>query len=140
VNPEKAWQDDIVSFLDWYPFLFSVVDEIFTTVTPTTITPTTMNQNIDLIDYHFDLNGFAILKNAVDIEHLKELNNAFDNFPQDLAQGQWWGNVQRLDNNGVAGLEDFSRCIREVRMGSSGTSSAWSTGVFVAPKSIFFSH
>jgi ectoine hydroxylase-related dioxygenase (phytanoyl-CoA dioxygenase family) len=105
VNPEKAWQDDIVSFLDWYPFLFSVVDEIFTTVTPTTITPTTMNQNIDLIDYHFDLNGFAILKNAVDIEHLKELNNAFDNFPQDLAQGQWWGNVQRLDNNGVAGLE-----------------------------------
>ena len=48
-----------------------------------------MNQNIDLIDYHFDLNGFAILKNAVDIKHLKELNTAFDNFPKDLAQGQW---------------------------------------------------
>ena len=64
-----------------------------------------MNQIIDLIDYHFDLNGFAILKNAVDIEHLKELNTAFDNFPKDLAQGQWWGNVQRLDNNGVAGME-----------------------------------
>lgn len=64
-----------------------------------------MQNDIDLIDYFFDLNGFAILKNAVDPELLAELNTAFDRFPQDLAYGQWWGNVQRLDNNGFAGLE-----------------------------------
>ena len=60
---------------------------------------------IDLIDYLFDLNGFAILKNAIDPGLIAELNEAFDQFPQDLEVGQWWGNVQRLDNNGHAGME-----------------------------------
>jgi ectoine hydroxylase-related dioxygenase (phytanoyl-CoA dioxygenase family) len=60
---------------------------------------------IDLIDYMFDLNGFAILRNAADAGLLAELNAAFDGFPQDLEFGQWWGNMQRLDNNGAAGME-----------------------------------
>jgi hypothetical protein len=64
-----------------------------------------MQNDIDLIDYFFDLNGFAILKGAVDPALLAELNDAFDRFPRDLEYGKWWGNVQRLDNNGVAGLE-----------------------------------
>jgi hypothetical protein len=64
-----------------------------------------MQTDIDMIDYLFDLNGFATLKNAVEPELLAELNVAFDRFPQDLARGAWWGNVQRLDNNGHAGME-----------------------------------
>jgi ectoine hydroxylase-related dioxygenase (phytanoyl-CoA dioxygenase family) len=58
----------------------------------------------DTLDYLFDLRGYAILKNAVDAQHLVELNKAFDNFP-DLPYMGWHGNVQRLDNNGLAGLE-----------------------------------
>jgi len=64
-----------------------------------------MQREIDLIDYQFDLNGFAILKKAVDKRLLKDLNSAFDHFPRDLKMEQWWGNVQRLDNNGDAGME-----------------------------------
>jgi hypothetical protein len=58
----------------------------------------------DTIDYLFDLRGYAVLKNAVDPQHLTELNRAFDAFPELPFMG-WHGNVQRLDNNGVAGLE-----------------------------------
>jgi len=58
----------------------------------------------DTFDYLFDLRGYVILKNAVDPQHLAELNDAFDHFP-DLPYMGWWGNVQRLDNNGLAGLE-----------------------------------
>lgn len=64
-----------------------------------------MQDDIDLIDYFFDLNGFAILKNAISSGLLAELNEAFVQFPRDLECGQWWGNVQRLDNNGFAGRE-----------------------------------
>jgi ectoine hydroxylase-related dioxygenase (phytanoyl-CoA dioxygenase family) len=60
--------------------------------------------SFDTIDYLFDLNGYAILKNAIDPQHLAELNRAFDAFP-DLPFMGWHGNVQRLDNNGLAGLE-----------------------------------
>ncbi len=59
----------------------------------------------DIQDYFFDLNGYIVLKNAVDPQHLRELNEAFDSFPQDLAYEGWWGNCQRLDNNKHAGLE-----------------------------------
>jgi len=64
-----------------------------------------MPDGIDLIDYLFDLNGFTILQNALEPALLVELNEAFDRFPRDMEQGQWWGNVQRLDNNGLAGME-----------------------------------
>jgi len=64
-----------------------------------------MQNDIDLVDYFFDLNGYAILENAIDSGLLAELNDAFDRFPRNLAHSAWWGNVQRLDNNGAAGLE-----------------------------------
>jgi ectoine hydroxylase-related dioxygenase (phytanoyl-CoA dioxygenase family) len=57
-----------------------------------------------LDDYLFDLRGYLVLKNAIDADLLRDLNRAFDGFP-DLAFQEWWGNVQRLDNNGFAGVE-----------------------------------
>ena len=60
--------------------------------------------SFDNLDYLFDLRGYVILRNAVNTELLAELNAAFDQFP-DLPYLGWWGNVQRLDNNGEAGLE-----------------------------------
>jgi len=61
-------------------------------------------QSFDTLDYLFDLRGYVVLKNAVDLQHLAELNAAFDAFP-DLPYLGWWGNVQRLDNNGQSGVE-----------------------------------
>ncbi|HEX4139304.1 MAG TPA: phytanoyl-CoA dioxygenase family protein [Candidatus Methylacidiphilales bacterium] len=58
----------------------------------------------DTLDYLFDLRGYVILKQAIDPEHIAELNATFDSFPE-LPYMGWWGNVQRLDNNGVAGIE-----------------------------------
>ena len=58
----------------------------------------------DLQDYLFDLRGYLILQRAVDKTLLTNLNAAFDNFPE-LKFGDWFGNAQRLDNNGHAGLE-----------------------------------
>jgi ectoine hydroxylase-related dioxygenase (phytanoyl-CoA dioxygenase family) len=55
-------------------------------------------------DYLFDLNGYVILRNAIDQTLIDRLNAALDSFPS-LAWGEWHGNVQRFDNNGVAGLE-----------------------------------
>lgn len=55
-------------------------------------------------DYLFDLRGYLVLENAVDPEHLNDLNAALDAFP-DLGWGEWHGNVQRFDNNGAAGIE-----------------------------------
>lgn len=55
-------------------------------------------------DYLFDLRGYLHLENAVDAQHIAELNSALDKFPP-LDWGQWHGNVQRFDNNGNAGLE-----------------------------------
>jgi len=55
-------------------------------------------------EYLFDLRGFLILRNALDPEHIAALNAALDGFP-DLEWGQWHGNVQRFDNNGVTGVE-----------------------------------
>ena len=58
----------------------------------------------DTLDYLFDLRGYVILKNAISPDHLADLNRAFDQFP-DLPFMGWHGNVQRLDNNGVTGVE-----------------------------------
>lgn len=58
----------------------------------------------DQLDYFFDLNGYIIIKGAIDKDHLARLNSALDAFPE-LGYGEWHGNVQRLDNNGKAGLE-----------------------------------
>ncbi len=58
----------------------------------------------DLDDFKFDLNGYLVLKQAVEPDLVGQLNAAFDASP-DLASGDWWGNVQRLDNAGHAGVE-----------------------------------
>jgi hypothetical protein len=59
----------------------------------------------DLQDFLFDLRGYLIIDKAIDDRLLADLNEAFDRFPQDLEFGGWYGNAQRLDNNGWAGLE-----------------------------------
>jgi Phytanoyl-CoA dioxygenase (PhyH) len=61
-------------------------------------------QDHDLIDFLFDLRGYHVLEQAISPGLLADLNGAFDAFP-DLQFGQWWGQVQRLDNNGRAGDE-----------------------------------
>jgi len=59
---------------------------------------------LDADDFMFDLNGYLILRNAVSPMLLDQLNTAFDSFPA-LETGQWWGEVQRLDGGGHAGVE-----------------------------------
>lgn len=59
----------------------------------------------DLEDFLFDLRGYLILPGAIGAELLEGLNAAFDAFPAELPFKGWWGDVQRLDNNGHAGME-----------------------------------
>src|SRR5438552_13909326 len=61
-------------------------------------TPTPMD------DYLFDLRGYLFLEQAVDAEHIAELNAVLDGAPA-LAYSEWWGNMQRKDDNGAAGME-----------------------------------
>lgn len=63
-----------------------------------------MPQPTAMDDYLFDLRGYLILRNAVDAEHVAALNAILDAVPP-LEFGQWWGNVQRKDDNGAAGME-----------------------------------
>ena len=58
----------------------------------------------DTLDYLFDLRGYVVLKSAIDLPHLADLNTAIDQFPE-LSYLEWSGNVQRLDNSGHAGIE-----------------------------------
>ncbi len=57
-----------------------------------------------LDDFLFDLNGYVIIRNAVEPELLGALNHAFDNFPP-LEAGEWWGNAQRRDYTRETGFE-----------------------------------
>ncbi len=57
-----------------------------------------------LDDFLFDLNGYIIVKNAVEPAMITELNQAFDNFPP-LERNEWWGNAQRRDYTGETGFE-----------------------------------
>jgi hypothetical protein len=58
----------------------------------------------DLQDYLFDLRGYLILRNAVSLDLVSRLNTRLDTY-LDLEYLDWRGNVQRFDNNGVAGIE-----------------------------------
>ncbi len=58
----------------------------------------------DLQDYLFDLRGYIILKAAASPDLVNRLNAAIDPY-LDLQYLAWRGNVQRLDNNGDAGIE-----------------------------------
>ena len=57
-----------------------------------------------LDDFMFDLNGYLLLRNALDGAELAALNAAFDRFPT-LARGEWYGNAQRRDYTTDSGLE-----------------------------------
>ncbi len=57
-----------------------------------------------LDDFFFDLNGYLVLKYAVEPELLDALNLAFDSFPP-LAPNEWWGNAQRRDYTETTGFE-----------------------------------
>lgn len=64
-----------------------------------------MAQPSALDDFLFDLNGFLVLKNAVDADLLQRLNAEFDAFPRNLELGQWYRGSQRRDYNADTGLE-----------------------------------
>lgn len=55
-------------------------------------------------DFFFDLNGYLVLKSAIEPELLAALNQEFDRFP-DLEPGAWWGNAQRRDYTKDTGFE-----------------------------------
>jgi ectoine hydroxylase-related dioxygenase (phytanoyl-CoA dioxygenase family) len=55
-------------------------------------------------DYLFDLRGYTVLRNAVDPAHVAEMNAILDTVPP-LEMNDWWGNVQRKDDNRDAGCE-----------------------------------
>ena len=57
-----------------------------------------------LDDFLFDLNGYIIIKNAVEPGLLGDLNSAFDAFPK-LTPMEWWGNAQRRDYTAETGFE-----------------------------------
>lgn len=58
-----------------------------------------------LDDFLFDLNGYLILKNAVDSDLLARLNTAFDQFPADLSVGGWYYGAQRRNYTADTGME-----------------------------------
>ena len=66
--------------------------------------PTEPRQPSALDDFLFDLNGYLILKNALEPELLESLNAAFDTFPP-IAPMEWWGNAQRRDYTPETGYE-----------------------------------
>jgi hypothetical protein len=61
-------------------------------------------QPTPLDDFLFDLNGYLILKNAVEPELVDELNAAIDSLPP-LEYGEWYGNTERRDYTSSTGLE-----------------------------------
>lgn len=64
----------------------------------------TQSQTFTLDEYMFDLQGFQIIRGAVDPGHLESLNRALDEFPE-LAWKEWHGNIQRFDNHAESGCE-----------------------------------
>lgn len=67
--------------------------------------PDSPQQPSALDDFLFDLNGFLVLKNAVDADLLSRLNAEFDAFPDDLGLGEWYRGSQRRDYTPDTGLE-----------------------------------
>jgi ectoine hydroxylase-related dioxygenase (phytanoyl-CoA dioxygenase family) len=67
--------------------------------------PTEPRQPTAVDDFFFDLNGYLILKNAVDSDLLARLDAEFDAFPEDLEHGAWYRGAQRRDYTKDTGLE-----------------------------------
>ncbi len=57
-----------------------------------------------LDDFFFDLNGYLVIKNAVEPELVDAINTAIDAIPP-LEYGDWIGNAQRRDYTAHTGLE-----------------------------------
>src|SRR5689334_5387691 len=64
-----------------------------------------MREATPLDDFLFDLNGYLVLKNALEPERVQALNEEFDRFPDDLEPGDWYRGAQRRDYNKHVGLE-----------------------------------
>ena len=64
----------------------------------------------ELVDYLFDLQGFLILRSAVEPELVAALNREFDALPRDLPVGHWYRGSQRRDYGRATGLE-MHHCI-----------------------------
>ncbi len=62
------------------------------------------NQPSAVDDFFFDLNGYIIIRNAVEPELVRAVNSAIDALPP-LEFGQWLGNAQRRDYTKDTGLE-----------------------------------
>ncbi|MEM9038698.1 MAG: hypothetical protein AAGD33_02255 [Actinomycetota bacterium] len=58
----------------------------------------------ELDDFEFDLRGFLVLRDALELADVATLNAAFDRFP-DLEVGEWYGGSQRRDDHRNTGLE-----------------------------------
>ena len=69
-----------------------------------------MREPTPLDDFLFDLNGFLVLKNALNPELLDALNVEFDQFPTDMEHGDWYRGAQRRDYNQHTGLE-LHQCV-----------------------------
>ncbi len=63
-----------------------------------------LRQPTQLEDFMFDLQGFIVLRDAVNVEHLDRLNAVVDEFPS-LEYGEWLGYSQRRDYTKDTGLE-----------------------------------
>jgi ectoine hydroxylase-related dioxygenase (phytanoyl-CoA dioxygenase family) len=69
-----------------------------------------MQQISPMDDFLFDLNGYLILKNAVDSELLDRLNAEYDALPRELPIGHWYKGAQRRDYTPATGME-LHHCI-----------------------------
>jgi hypothetical protein len=57
-----------------------------------------------LDDYEFDLCGSLLISSALSADEVRELNDAYDQFPE-LGHGEWYGNAQRRDYTADTGFE-----------------------------------
>ncbi len=57
-------------------------------------------QPTEMEEYLFDLRGYIVLKNAVDAEHLAEINAIVDTY-RDLEPNGWRGWVHRTRSEGI---------------------------------------
>lgn len=55
-------------------------------------------------DYEFDLRGYLVLRSALNLDEVRQLNEAYDRIPT-LSNGEWIGNAQRRDYTKDTGFE-----------------------------------
>ncbi|MBI2297554.1 MAG: phytanoyl-CoA dioxygenase family protein [Armatimonadetes bacterium] len=64
-----------------------------------------MRDPTPLDDFLFDLNGYLVVKDALEPDLLDRLNAEFDQFPRDIPHGHWYRGAQRRDYTAETGLE-----------------------------------